>query len=77
MLQLSDTQVNDPTQGTAAAAPRVLRLQPESLLRAGSRPAEPAIDPEQLRRALNVAVAAAMVLGEALRQTGGFPRQEP
>jgi len=25
-------------------------------------------------RSLNVAVAAAMVLGEALRQTGGFPR---
>ena len=25
------------------------------------------------RRSLNVAVAAAMVLGEALRQTGGFP----
>jgi tRNA (cytidine/uridine-2'-O-)-methyltransferase len=24
-------------------------------------------------RSLNVAVAAAMVLGEALRQTGGFP----
>jgi tRNA (cytidine/uridine-2'-O-)-methyltransferase len=27
-------------------------------------------------RSLNVAVAAAMVLGEALRQTGGFPRIE-
>ena len=26
------------------------------------------------RRSLNVAVAAAMVLGEALRQTGGFPK---
>ena len=26
-------------------------------------------------RSLNVALAAAMVLGEALRQTGGFPRQ--
>jgi tRNA (cytidine/uridine-2'-O-)-methyltransferase len=25
-------------------------------------------------RSLNVAVAAAMVLGEALRQTGGLPR---
>jgi tRNA (cytidine/uridine-2'-O-)-methyltransferase len=25
-------------------------------------------------RSLNVAVAAAMILGEALRQTGGFPR---
>jgi tRNA (cytidine/uridine-2'-O-)-methyltransferase len=29
------------------------------------------------RRSLNVAVAAAMVLGEALRQTGGFPRTAP
>ena len=28
----------------------------------------------QTMRSLNVAVAAAMVLGEALRQTGGFPR---
>lgn len=28
-------------------------------------------------RSLNVAVAAAMVLGEALRQTGGFPKPEP
>ncbi len=27
------------------------------------------------RRSLNVAVAAAMALGEALRQTGGFPRK--
>lgn len=27
-------------------------------------------------RSLNVALAAAIVLGEALRQTGGFPRQE-
>ena len=27
-------------------------------------------------RSLNVAVAAAMVLGEALRQTGGFPAQD-
>jgi tRNA (cytidine/uridine-2'-O-)-methyltransferase len=26
-------------------------------------------------RSLNVAVAVAMVLGEALRQTGGFPRE--
>jgi tRNA (cytidine/uridine-2'-O-)-methyltransferase len=26
------------------------------------------------RRSLNVAVAAAMVVGEALRQTGGFPK---
>jgi tRNA (cytidine/uridine-2'-O-)-methyltransferase len=29
------------------------------------------------RRSLNVAVAAAMVLGEALRQTGGFPTTPP
>lgn len=29
------------------------------------------------RRSLNVAVAAAMVLGEALRQTGGFPTRAP
>ena len=28
-------------------------------------------------RSINVAMAAAMVLGEALRQTGGFPRQRP
>jgi tRNA (cytidine/uridine-2'-O-)-methyltransferase len=28
-------------------------------------------------RSLNIAVAAAMVLGEALRQTGGFPPQTP
>lgn len=28
-------------------------------------------------RSLNVAVAAAMVLGEALRQTGGFPGEAP
>ena len=28
-------------------------------------------------RSLNVAVAAAMALGEALRQTGGFPAHEP
>ena len=28
-------------------------------------------------RSLNVALAAAMVLGEALRQTGRFPREEP
>ncbi|MDF2095905.1 tRNA (cytidine(34)-2'-O)-methyltransferase [Aquibaculum arenosum] len=28
-------------------------------------------------RSLNVAVAGAMVLGEALRQTAGFPQQEP
>ncbi len=28
-------------------------------------------------RSLNVAVAAAMVLGEALRQTGGFPKEAP
>jgi tRNA (cytidine/uridine-2'-O-)-methyltransferase len=28
-------------------------------------------------RSLNVATAAALVLGEALRQTGGFPRQLP
>jgi tRNA (cytidine/uridine-2'-O-)-methyltransferase len=27
-------------------------------------------------RSLNVAVSAAMILGEALRQTGGFPRPE-
>ena len=27
-------------------------------------------------RSLNVAVAAAMVLGEALRQTGGFPAED-
>ena len=27
-------------------------------------------------RSLNVAVAAAMALGEALRQTGGFPARE-
>jgi tRNA (cytidine/uridine-2'-O-)-methyltransferase len=26
-------------------------------------------------RSLNVAVAAAMMIGEALRQTGGFPAQ--
>jgi len=29
------------------------------------------------RRSLNVAVAAAMALGEALRQTGGFPKTGP
>ncbi|MGH7002624.1 MAG: tRNA (cytidine(34)-2'-O)-methyltransferase [Alphaproteobacteria bacterium] len=29
------------------------------------------------RRSLNVAVAAAMALGEALRQTGGFPKTAP
>ena len=29
------------------------------------------------RRSLNVAIAAAMALGEALRQTGGFPRTAP
>ncbi len=28
-------------------------------------------------RSINVALAAAMVLGEALRQTGGFPKQAP
>lgn len=28
-------------------------------------------------RSLNVALAAAMVLGEALRQTGSFPQEEP
>jgi tRNA (cytidine/uridine-2'-O-)-methyltransferase len=28
-------------------------------------------------RSLNVAVAAAMILGEALRQTGTFPRPAP
>ena len=29
------------------------------------------------RRSLNVAVAAAIALGEALRQTGGFPKTSP
>ena len=29
------------------------------------------------RRSLNVATAAAMALGEALRQTGGFPKKDP
>jgi tRNA (cytidine/uridine-2'-O-)-methyltransferase len=29
----------------------------------------------QQLRSLNVAVAAAIVLGEALRQTGGYPHQ--
>jgi tRNA (cytidine/uridine-2'-O-)-methyltransferase len=28
-------------------------------------------------RSLNVAVSAAMILGEALRQTGGFPTLSP
>lgn len=28
-------------------------------------------------RSLNIAVAAAMILGEALRQTGGFPPRQP
>jgi tRNA (cytidine/uridine-2'-O-)-methyltransferase len=29
------------------------------------------------RRSLNVALAAALALGEALRQTGGFPKTSP
>jgi len=49
----------------SAGAPEAVHLAADARLRIPMRPG---------LRSLNVAVAAAMVLGEALRQTGGFER---
>lgn len=49
----------------SAGAPDFVHAAADARLRIALRPG---------MRSLNVALAAAMVLGEALRQTGGFPR---
>ncbi len=49
----------------SAGVPETVRRAADARLRIPMRPG---------LRSLNVAVAAAMVLGEGLRQTGGFPR---
>ncbi len=50
----------------SAGVPDLVHDQADARLRIPMAPAA---------RSLNIALAAAMVLGEALRQTGGFPRQ--
>jgi tRNA (cytidine/uridine-2'-O-)-methyltransferase len=51
----------------SAGVPEDVRAAADALVKVPMRPG---------MRSLNVAVAAAMVLGEALRQTGGFPAQK-
>jgi tRNA (cytidine/uridine-2'-O-)-methyltransferase len=52
----------------SAGVPEEVRRQAEARLKVPLRPG---------CRSLNVAMAAALVLGEALRQTGAFPRETP
>ena len=53
---------------SAARAPALQRMSTPPPMRGVRIPLRPGL------RSLNIAVAAAMVLGEALRQTGGLPR---
>jgi tRNA (cytidine/uridine-2'-O-)-methyltransferase len=77
-LVLFSTKASDPYTGFAFRGSDVLLFGRES---GGVTPSVRAAADAALRipllperRSLNVAVAAAMALGEALRQTGGFPK---
>jgi len=80
-LVLLSAQAPAPYTGFAFAAGDVLLLGRESagVTEAVRAAADAALAIPLLpgRRSLNVAVAAAMALGEALRQTGGFPKTAP